>query len=128
MIKELHIALLLGAIYFYLAAILHFVGVKVPMFFIYYNVESTLYQDRIIAVLSFMFATFLYAGYKSKSIEIVKYILFAIYVGVFGLAINNLITSAAFRTNNIYWIEIGLLALYVLILTFLYRKEEKIYD
>ena len=121
--KKLRIVLLLGSIYFYLVSILHFIGFKIPMFFIYYDVESTIYQDRIISVLSFMFATFLFAGYKLSSSEIIKYILFAGFVGVFGLALNNFLTRNVFRNNSIYWIEIGLLASYVLILTFLYRKE-----
>ena len=121
--NRLRIALFLGAIYFYLVSILHFIGFKVPMFFVYYDVESTIYQDRIISVLSFMFATFLFAGYKLKSNEIIKYILFAGFVGVFGLALNNFLTRNTFRNNSIYWLEIGLLAFYVLILTFLYRKE-----
>ena len=121
--KELNIALLLGAIYFLTVALLHFIGLKIPMFFVYYNVESTVYQDRIISVLSFVFATFLFAGYKIKEIEIVKYILFAGTIGVFGLGANNFLTRLTFRSNIIYWVEIGLLGLYVLILHFLYKKS-----
>ena len=120
--KELNIALLLGAIYFYTVAVLHFIGFKIPMFFVYYDVESTLYQDRIISVLSFMFATFLFAGYKLNEMALVKYILFAGSIGVFGLGINNFLTRITFRNNTIYWIEIGLLGLYVLVLHFLSKK------
>ncbi len=120
--NKLNIALLLGAIYFYTVALLHFIGFKVPMFFVYYDVDSTIYQDRIISVLSFMFATFLFAGYKIKETDILKYILFAGAVGVFGLAMNNFLTRISFRSNTIYWIEIGLLGLYVLVLHFFYKK------
>ena len=120
--NNLKITLLLGAIYFYMVAVLHFIGFKIPMFFVYYNVDSTIYQDRIISVLSFMFATFLFAGYKLKELEIVKYILFAGTVGVFGLGMNNFLTRITFRSNTIYWIEIGLLGLYVLVLHFFYKK------
>jgi len=120
--KNLDTALLLGAIYFYIVALLHFIGFKIPVFFIYYNVDSTIYQDRIIAVLSFMFATFLFAGYKLNDVRIVKYILFAGTVGVFGLGLNNFLTRIRFRNNTIYWIEIGLLGLYVLVLHFLYKN------
>ena len=120
--KNLNIALLLGAIYFYIVALLHFIGFKIPMFFVYYNVDSTIYQDRIISVLSFMFATFLFAGFKLKELEIVKYIIFSGTIGVLGLGLNNFITKITFRNNTIYWIEIGLLGLYVLVLHFLYKK------
>lgn len=120
--NKLNITLLLGAIYFYSVALLHFIGLKIPMFFIYYDVDSTMYQDRIISILSFMFATFLFAGYKLKEKEIVMYILFAGTVGIFGLALNNYLTRISFRNNIIYWIEIGLLGLYMLVLNYFYKK------
>lgn len=121
--NKLKITLFLGAFYFYIVAFLHFFGIKIPPFFIYYDVDSTIYQDRIIAVLSFMFATFLYAGYRLKTKEIVAYILFAGIIGVFGLAINNYFTNNLFKTNIIYWSEIGFLAVYVSILAFFYNKS-----
>lgn len=120
---KLNTILLLGAVYFYIVSILHFSGVKVPMFYIYYDVKSTIYQDRIISILSFVFATFLFAGYKIKDIAIVKYILFAGFFGISGLAVNNFLTRLTFRNNIIYWIEIGLLGLYNLVLYFFYKKQ-----
>jgi len=119
---KLNTTLLLGAIYFYIVAFLHFFGIKIPVFFIYYNVDSTVYQDRIIAVLSFMFATFLYAGFKLKDKKIVKFILFASSIGVFGLLLNNFLSELSFRNNGIYWLEISFLALYVFILFRFYKK------
>ena len=121
--SKLNTSLFLGSVYFYITAFLHFTGFKIPPFYIYYNVESTIYQDRIIAVLSFMFATFLYAGFKLKDKNIVKYILFSGSIGVFGLLLNNFITKTAFRTNIVYWLEIGFLGLYVIILYLFYKKQ-----
>jgi len=123
--KALKLLLLAGAIYFFIVAIVHFIGIKIPMLYVYYDVESTLYQDRIISVLSFMFSVFLYAGYKLTSNAIVKYILFGGTVAIIGLALNNFLTSITFRNNNIYWIEIGLLGLYVVGLAIFYHKSEK---
>ena len=125
--KSLQLLLLAGAIYFFTVAIVHFLGVKIPIFYIYYDVESTIYQDRIISVLSFMFASFLYTGYKlsTKDLEIVKYIIFAGTIGVIGLALNNFLTRITFRTNLIYWIEIGLLGLYIVGLAIFYQKGKQ---
>ncbi|HIP33231.1 MAG TPA: hypothetical protein EYG89_00510 [Bacteroidia bacterium] len=122
--KILKSLLLLGSIYFFIVAIVHFLGVKIPMLYIYYDVESTIYQDRIIAVLSFVFSTFLFAAYKLLTItlQIVKYVLIAGFIGVLGLAINNFLTNIAFRINLIYWLEIAFLGLYIMVLTFLYYK------
>ena len=74
------------------------------MFYIYYDVESTIYQDRIISVLSFIFSVFLFSGYKINNSELIKYILIAGFVGVIGLAFNNYLTKISFRSNSIYWI------------------------
>ena len=70
-----------------------------------------------------MFATFLYAGFKLKDKNIVKYILFSGSIGVFGLLLNNFITKTAFRANIVYWFEIGFLGLYVSILFIFYKKQ-----
>lgn len=123
--KALKLLLLAGVIYFFIVAIVHFAGIKIPILYVYYDVESTVYQDRIISVLSFMFSVFLFAGYKLTSNEIVKYILFGSTVAIIGLALNNLLTRIAFRNNLVYWIEIGLLGLYVAGLAIFYQKSEK---
>ena len=93
------------------------------MFFVYYDVDSTVYQDRIISVLSFIFATFIYSGFKIKNKELTKYIIFSGFVAVFGLAISNFLTRSSFRNNPIYWLEIGLLTLYVITLYILNKRQ-----
>ncbi len=122
--KALKLFLLAGAIYFFTVALVHFFGIKVPMLFVYYDVESTTYQDRIISVLSFLFSVFLYSGYKLANTEIVKYILFGGIIAIIGLASNNFFTRITFRNNPIYWIEIGLLGLYVIGLVIFYKKSK----
>lgn len=120
--KQLDISLLLGSIYFLIVSAFHFIGFKVPIIYIYYDVISTTYQDRIISVLSFVFSVFLYAGYQLKNKELTKYIIFAGTIGVLGLAVNNYLTRISFRNNNIYWIEIGLLGIYIGVLYLFFRK------
>ncbi len=123
--KKLEIVLLVGAVYIYCVAVLHFIGIKIPPFYIYYDVQSTIYQDRIISILSFSFATFMFARYKLKTKEIVTYIIFAGVVGVIGLFVNNYLTLNAFRNNQTYWIEITFLALYIGVLYYQYHKYIK---
>lgn len=117
--------LLAGALYFCTVAVVHFLGIKIPMLYVYYDVESTIYQDRIISVLSFMFSVFLFAGYKLKSTEIIKYIIFGGTIAIIGLALNNFLTRITFRNNLVYWIEIGLLGFYVVGLAVFYQKSQK---
>ncbi|MEE9348613.1 MAG: hypothetical protein V3U80_01045 [Flavobacteriaceae bacterium] len=122
--KLVKLLLLSGAIYFFTVAIVHFLGLKIPMLYVYFDVESTVYQDRIISALSAMFAVFLFSGYKLIDVttDILKYILIAGAIGIFGLSLNNFLTNTTFRENPIYWLEISLLGLYVVSLLFLYRK------
>ena len=117
--------LISGALYFFTVSVVHFLGIKLPMFFIYYNVDSYVYQDRIISVVSFICAVFLYSGYKlsKTTLEIVKYIIVAEFVAIFGLIVNNF-TRLDFRTNLIYWLEIGVLILYLLSLILFYSKSK----
>ena len=56
--------------------------------------------------------------------ELTKYILFSAFIGVFGLALNNFLSRITFRNNLIYWIEIGLLGLYVTLLFVFYKKHK----
>ncbi len=123
--KILKQLLLAGAIYFCAVGIVHFLGIKIPMLYVYYDVESTMYQDRIISVLSLLFSVFLFAGFKLSDTEIIKYIVFGGTIAIIGLALNNFLTRIAFRDNLVYWIEIGLLGLYIVVVAFFYQKLQK---
>ncbi len=114
--------LIAGFIYFTAVAIVHFFGIKIPMLYIYYDFPSNAYQDRIISVLCFVFAMFLYTGYKSitSNLEVVKYIVLAGIVAIIGLLINNYISDEELKTNTIYWLEIMMLGLYQILLTIFY--------
>ena len=119
--------LLSGAVYFFAVSIVHFLGFKLPPLFIYYDVDSFVYQDRIISALSAAFAVFLFAGYKivDRSPEIVKYIIAGGGLALAGIAFNNFFTRGDFRSNLIYWIEIGFLALYLVSLFVFYSKNKR---
>ncbi len=101
--KLLSWSLLGGAIYFYLITIAHIFGFKIPILFIYYNVPSYIYQDLIIAFLSFGFGMFLFAGYSSvkrNQILIVKYIIVAGFGAVLGLININVFTDFSSFENE----------------------------
>jgi len=101
--KLLSWSLLGGAIYFFLITLAHIFGFKIPFLFIYYNVPSYIYQDMIIAFLSFGFGMFLYAGYsnvKHNQILIVKYIIIAGVGAILGLININAFTDFSFFENE----------------------------
>jgi hypothetical protein len=87
--------LLAGAIYFLAIAIVHMLRIKIPLLFVYYDVPSYGYQDRIISFLSFGWAVFLFTASldPTKNRDAVKAILIAGFVAVFGLNVINHITD-----------------------------------
>ncbi len=134
--KLLSWSLLFGAIYFFLISFAHVFGFKIPILFIYFNVPSYIYQDIIIAFLSFGFGMFLYAGYSSvKRNELIttKYIVIAGFAAVLGLMNINLFTDfnyfeAEFNikisTFN-FWSETIFVLAYVLWVLFLYISTKR---
>ena len=129
--KLLSWSLLGGAIYFFLITIAHIYGIKIPILFIYFNVPSYIYQDMIIAFLSFGFGMFLYAGYasvKRNQILIVKYILVAGLGVIIGLININAFTDFTFFENEFsltikvshFWSEAAIVFIYLLWISILY--------
>lgn len=123
-------SLLVGAIYFALVSIVHFVGFKVPILFVYFNVPSYPYQDRIISFLAFGWAVFMFSGYLNpKNKELIMAILIAGFGAIAGLTIINLSTDFHNLSSQInityFWIEtIGLFA-YVFWLVYFYYQVFK---
>ena len=113
-------------------AIVHQIGIKIPFLYIYFDIPSTEYQDRIISFLAFGWAMFFFASYKilQKNIEIVKYLIIGGFGGVIGLVLNNIRTdfSAINPNNNIwfYWIGTFALLIYLVSLIMFYKKSFKI--
>ena len=124
--------ILAGSIYFVAVAIVHQIGIKIPLLFIYFDVFSFEYQDRIISFLAFGWAVFFFSAYKIsiKNIEIVKYLISAGTVGVLGLTLNNLRTdfSKISSKSNIWfhWVGTFALLIYLVSLIVFYKKSFKI--
>ncbi len=129
--KLLSWSLLGGAIYFFLITIAHLFGIKIPILFIYFNVPSYIYQDMIIAFLSFAFGMFLFAGYasvKRNQILITKYIIIAGFGAILGLININAFTDFTYFENEFsltikvshFWSEAVIVVIYILWISILY--------
>ena len=121
-----------GSIYFLLVAITHFSGIKIPGLYIYFDIPSYAYQDRIIALLSFGWCMFMYSGYqlvKSGYTRPVRYILIAGILAIISLLfINNsseISQIAPVKSRWAYMLETMILFLYTLWLVILYVKCRK---
>jgi len=119
-----------GAIYFFLVGIVHLLGTKIPPLFIYFNVPSLAYQDRIIAVLALGWGVFFLAGFsevRQGRRGLVPYLLVAGTLAVAGLFLNNAMTDftalSTITTPLAYWIQVGGLLVYLVWLFYCYRRR-----
>jgi hypothetical protein len=114
-----------GSLYFFLVSVAHAAGFKVPGLFIYFDVPSYAYQDRIIAFLSLGWSILFWivALDPDRDRRMLAGILVMGSAGTFGLVYINLTTNfssiqAGLRPGA-YWIATALLAGYLLLLIFL---------
>lgn len=118
--------LLTGATYFLAISIVHMLRIKVPLLFIYYNVPSYGYQDRIISFLSFGWSVFLFTASRDplKNRGTVKAILIAGLGAIFGLTVINNVTDFRALSPDIdpsaFQMETLVLSAYVAALIFYY--------
>jgi len=118
--------LLAGATYFLAVSIAHMLRIKVPLLFIYYNVPSYGYQDRMISFLSFGWSVFLFTASRDplQNRGAVKAILIAGLGAIFGLTAINSITD--FRAlspeidTSVFGVETLGLSAYVAALIYYY--------
>ena len=125
-------SLLAGAGYFLLVAGAHLLGIKTPFLYVYYDLPSNAYQDKIISFTSFGWAMFFVAGYSSVkrgSLRSVRYIVMAAAGAVGGLCLINLCTD--FRDYSpkaqvpVYWLETFVLGVFLGWLAFLYTLTKQ---
>ncbi len=124
--KVLKWSLFAGALYFFSISVVHMLGIKVPMLFIYFNVPSNAYQDRIISFLAFGWAVFLFTAFTNpeKQSALVKASIIAGAAVLIGLGINNLFTDfqsfGAGINVNVFWLETAGVSIYWLWLVIFY--------
>jgi hypothetical protein len=127
-IRILKWSLFAGGIYFILISIVHLIGLKIPVLYIYFNVPSHAYQDKITAFLSFGWAVFFIQVSQDpqKYIHVVRTILIAGLAAILILSYINLSTNFYDLSPNInitpFWIQVGILTLYLIWLFIYYRR------
>lgn len=115
-----------GMLYFLGVAVAHLSGIKIPFLFIYFNIPSTVYQDRIISVLSIGWTFFFFSAYSNlEQIKILlKSILGAGAAALLGIAFINSMTDfkelSPTATPYLYWIQWIVLLSYFGLLLILY--------
>ena len=129
--KILKWSLLPGVIYFLGVGIVHMAGIKIPFFYIYFNIPSYGYQDKIISFLSFGWAIFFLTAFMNpiKNINLIKSILIVGFCAIIGLGIINLSTNfrdlAPASNVFIFWIELLFLSCYLIWLCVFFWKAKK---
>ncbi|MCK5568937.1 MAG: hypothetical protein KAJ15_04420 [Spirochaetes bacterium] len=124
-------SLLAGSIYFILVAAAHMIGIKIPGLFVYYNLPSYAYQDKIIAFFSFGWSVFLFTAFLNpvKNVDLVKAILISGTGAIAGLCLINLFTDFHEMSETInvlsFWIEVLCLSFYLIWLTIFYFRGIK---
>ena len=127
----LRLLLFAGCIYFFLAATFHLIGIKIPPFYIYYNVPSNVYQDKIISFLAFGWSVFLFTAFLNpiKNRILIQAILVAGVGAIIGLEVINTFTDFKTLSNDlnptIYRLETLGLAIYLVLLMIYYNKAKK---
>lgn len=129
--RHLRWSLRAGAVWFALVALAHTSGIKLPGLFIYFDLPSHAYQDRIIGFLAFGWAVFFHATARDPQAArpLVAAILAAGLAAVAGLAAINLRTDfaglAAGARVESYWLGCGAALAYWGWVLRLYLRMEK---
>jgi hypothetical protein len=128
--KILKWSLLAGALYFFSVSVVHMLGIKVPVLFIYFNVPSYTYQDRIISFLAFGWSVFLFTAFTDpqKNSALVKAILVAGAGALVGVSVIN--TATDFQSLDpainpmAFWLEAaGLFVYWLWLVVFHFRSK-----
>jgi hypothetical protein len=118
-------SLFAGGLYFLVVSIVHMLGIKVPMLFVYFNVPSQAYQDRIISFLAFGWAVFFFTAFSDPHRQLVRAILIAGAGVIAGLAAINLVTDfqaiARGIDTSVFWAQTMALFVYWLWLLVFHR-------
>ncbi len=124
----LKILLLAGFVYFFMMAAAHMIGWKVPGLFIYFDIPSYAYQDRIISVLAMGWSLFfLQAGLNpARNRSTIRTILTAGLLTLIVLSINTVRLDFALlnpeASETAIWIQIAALFIYLMLLSAAYKK------
>lgn len=122
----LKVCLLAGVAYFCCMSAAHFIGFKVPLLFIYFDVPSNHYQDMIISFCAFTYAVLFFEAFRHRAA--VPAALVALGGTVAGLsavnaspALSSMLDGAA---TTAYWIQTAMIAGYLAVMIVLHLKSD----
>ncbi|MFE0018890.1 hypothetical protein ACFWXH_28860 [Mesorhizobium sp. NPDC059054] len=121
----LRILLLVCVVFFLCMGAAHFLGLKVPVLFVYFDTPFYAYQDRIISFTLVTYAALFFVASRDRAV--VPFALISIWATVIGLAYINQSSELAEvlsgRGTTIYWLQTAALAALAVVLTGLFIKE-----
>ncbi len=127
--KSIKFPLYFGVLYFLLISLVHALNIKIPGLFIYFDVPSYVYQDKIISFLAFGWAFFFFTAAKTLVKPLIQAITFIGAVAIMMLFYINMNTdfiSLSEEINpDIFFIETGILFLYWTWLVWSYINARK---
>ncbi|MCB9235604.1 MAG: hypothetical protein H6581_28365 [Bacteroidia bacterium] len=130
--KVLRISILAGSVYFIAIAAVHFLQIKIPGFYIYFDVPSSAYQDKIISLLAFGWGMAFFMSSQMISQGVIRPFGFMLLAGLFSiiaLSVINLSTEIIqynpYASVSIFWLETGGLLFYLLWLGWFYGQAIK---
>jgi len=124
-LKLIRFHLLGGCGYFFIAALLHFTGMKIAGFYIFYDLPSEAYQDRIIAVLALGWGAIYLLSAKDplRYFDLTNLLVLIGLIGLTGMAANIwLIDYSHFKESTgtgSYWLQVFGLVFYILVLAWM---------
>ena len=124
----LRLMLLICVAFFASMATAHFLGLKWPVLFVYYDTPYYAYQDRIIAFTLVSYAILFFAAARER--VVVPYALVSIWVTILGLSYINLSPELhevliPTQGTGIYWLITASFAGLAFVLTMLWHQERK---
>jgi hypothetical protein len=109
-------------------SIAHFFGFKYPLLFVYYDTPYYAYQDKIIsfAVMAYV-ALFYMASKDRKNVPAALIVLGITVIGLVLVNLSNDLRSVMTGGQSMlpYWLQTAFIALYLIILTFIYKQDKK---
>jgi hypothetical protein len=116
-----------GVVYFCAMSLAHFFSLKYPILFIYYDVPFYAYQDKIISFCAFTYACLFYAAAQNRAT--IPAALVSLSATVLGLSLVNVSSALEDvlhgKPTTAYWLQTGLIAIYLLVMTILFFGSSK---
>lgn len=119
-------AFLAGASYFVCMAVAHFLGIKLPLLFVYYDTPFYAYQDKIISFAVCAYVGLFYSASKHRDVALTAIFVLALTtIGLGSVNSSEALAAVLAEGQSItpYWLQTGLIGGYVVLLIALYQKD-----